>query len=257
MRKWSLQKNKIPTNLKRIFLSLMLSNFFYHSFCQSLPVNEISLSQTWIYNKTTIYDIYSGARARNKTGTAISNGVNLNYSRTIYKNFYAKIGFGYFKQKFGIHRGFDFKESGTALFYTTKYYAYHTFNYFGGIGYSKSLSKDHGKILPKSSGFRFLAVYNFFNTYKQEFKHTYNSVGGSINPKIRKDNYSFGRSLTLQAGVNRPLYKDLRIGLDILFPAYNRWRKDKIFKENMNEFHGSDFSIGTSVNLIYQIKTKK
>lgn len=246
--------------MKRIFLSLMLTNFFYHSFCQSLPVNEISLIQTWIYNKTTIYDIYSGARARNKTGTAISNGVNLNYSRTIYRNFYAKIGFGYFKQKFGIHRGFTFEETTifTRLFYTTNNYSYHTLNYFGGIGYNKILSKSKSKILPKNSGFRFLAVYNFFNTYKQEFKHDFDgNLFGNSNPQIRKDDYSLGSSFVLQAGINRPIHKNFGVGLDIVVPVYNGWRKDKIFKENMNEFHGSDFSIGTSVNLIYHIKTKK
>ena len=90
--------------MKRILLSLMLMNFFYHSFCQSL-VNEISLSQTWIYNKTTIYDIYSGARAQNKTGTAVSNGVNLNYSRTMYKSFYAKIGLGILTKNLGYTEG--------------------------------------------------------------------------------------------------------------------------------------------------------
>jgi hypothetical protein len=217
------------------------------------------LSQTWIYNKTTIYDIYSGARARNETGTAISNGVNLNYSRTVYKNFYAKIGFGYFKQKFGVHRGFDYEETVTItrLFYSTEYYSYHTLNYFGGIGYNKILSKSKSKILPKNSGFRLLAAYNFFNTYKQEFKHSFNSLEGNINPQIRKDNYSFGSSIVLQAGVHRPLYKGFGIGLDILFPIYNRWRKDQIFREDMEEYHGSDLSIGTSIHLTYNIKTKK
>lgn len=246
--------------MKRIFLSVILLNFFYHSFCQSLRVNEILVSQTMIYNKTTVYDIFSGARSRNETGTAVSNGVNLNYSKTIYKNVYAKIGFGYFKQKFGIHRGFDYEEpvTGTRLFYTTKYYSYHTLNYFGGIGYNKILSKSKSKILPKNSGFRFLAVYNFFDTYKQEFKHDFGgNLFGNPNPQIRKDNYSFGSSIGLQAGINRPVYKNFGIGLDILLPVYNKWQKDKIFKENMSEFHGSDFSIGTSVNLIYNIKNKK
>lgn len=246
--------------MKNLFLPISLLIFSYQGLCQSLPVNEISLSQTWIYNKTTVYDIYSGARARNETGTAISNGVNLNFSRTVYKNFYAKIGIGYFKQKFGIHRGFDFKETviSTRLFYNTKYYFYHTLNYFGGIGYSTSLLKDHGKILPKSSGFRFLAVYNIFDTYKQEFKHDFTgNFLGNPNPQIRKDNYSLGSSIVLQAGVNRPLHKNFGIGLDVLVPVYNRWRKDKIFKEDMEEFHGSDLSIGTSVSLIYRIKTKK
>ena len=65
-------------------------------------VNVIGVSVPVIWNKTTIFNSYSGARAKNITGEAISNGINLNYSRTIYKSFFAKVGVGYFKQKFGI-----------------------------------------------------------------------------------------------------------------------------------------------------------
>jgi hypothetical protein len=230
---------------------------------QNRNFQEISISQLFIWNKTTVYDIYSGARAGNKTGKAWSNGVNLNYSRTLHKNFYAKIGIGYFKQKFGIHRGFDFEQpvASTNLFYTTKYYTYHSLNYFGGIGYNKLFSKNHGKILPKNSGLRFLAIYSFYSTYKQEFKHDFDgNLFGNPNPQIRKDSYSHGNSIVLQAGINRPIIKNFAIGLDLLFPIYNKWRKDRIFRENMNEFHDSDlsnFSIGTSFNLIYNIKNQK
>lgn len=243
--------------MKRLLLLIFFSTIIKYSVAQEKRFQELSISQTFIWNKTTIYDTYSGARASNKTGTAISNGINLNYSKTIYKNFYAKIGFGYFKQKFGIHRGFDFEQPvvSAKVFYTTKYYSYYLIHYFGGIGYNKVISKNRGKILPKNSGFRFLVIYNFFNTYKQDFKHDFDrNLLGNPNPQIRKDNYSFGSSIGLQAGINRPVYKNFGIGLDILLPVYNNWRKDKIFKENMSEFHGSDFSIGTSINLIYNLK---
>ncbi|MEQ1798608.1 MAG: hypothetical protein ABL872_11700 [Lacibacter sp.] len=244
--------------MKRIFFSTILSLFSYYSFCQNIKVSEFALSQTLIYNKTTVYDSYSGARAADKSGTAISNGINLTYSKTIYKNLYGKIGIGYFKQKFGIHRGFDFEQTvaTTNLFYSTKYYSYHSFNYFGGVGYNKILSKNKSKILPQNSALRLLAVYNFFNTYKQEFKHDFDNdnLFGNINPQIRKESYSLGNSIILQAGILRPIFKNFGIGLDLLVPVYNKWRKDKIFRENTDEFHGSDFSVGTSINLIYNIK---
>jgi hypothetical protein len=204
-----------------------------------------------IWNKTTIYNSYSGARAKDITGNAISNGINLNYSRTIYKNLFAKIGAGYFKQKFGMQRGFDYEETHTisGLYYSTEYYSYSTLTYFGGVGYNT--------IIGEKYNLRFLAAYNFFNTYKQEFKHDFNGLPGNINPQIRKDSYAFGSSIVLQPGISRPLYKNFRIGIDILLPVYNKWRKDKIFREDMNEFYGSDFSIGGSINFIYHFVPKK
>lgn len=244
--------------LRLLLFTIMFANFTTLCFGQNVQINEIAISPTLVWNKTTIYDIYSGARAKNKTGTALSSGINLNYSKTIYKNFYAKIGIGYFNQKFGVHRGFDFEETvtGTGLFYSTEYYSYHTLNYLGGIGYSILLSKNKSKILPKNSGVRLLAVYNIYNTYKQEFKHDGNFSGGNINPQMRKKNYSLGSSIILQAGINRPLHKNFSIGLDILLPVYNKWRKDNIFRENMDEFHGSDFLIGSSINFIYHLNKK-
>ena len=242
----------------RLLLFTILTNFPAFCISQNIHVNEIAISPALIWNKTTIYDIYSGARAKNKTGTALSRGINLNYSKTIYKNFYAKIGIGYFNQKFGVHRGFDFEETvtGTRLFYSTQYYSYHTLNYLAGMGYSILLSKNKSKILPKNSAFRLLALYNIYNTYKQEFKHDGNFSGGNINPQIRKENYSLGNSIILQAGINRPLHKNFSTGLDILLPVYSKWRKDFIFRENMNEFHGSGFSIGSSINFIYHLNKK-
>ena len=60
------------------------------------------------------------------------------------KIFFARIGVGYFKQKFGINRPFDFDETGgpsSNLLYFTKYYSYSTLNYFGGVGYQLIFKK--------------------------------------------------------------------------------------------------------------------
>jgi hypothetical protein len=246
--------------MKKLLTLTQFSLLALRCLSQNNEVNELAISQSFIWNNTTVYDAYSGARATNKSGTSVSSGINLNYSKTLYKNFYAKIGIGYFKQKFGIHRGFDFEQPNvvTGLFYTTKYYAYRSLNYWGGIGYNKLFMRNHGKILPKNSGFRVLVVYNFYATYKQEFKHDFDgNLFGNPNPQIRKENYSLGNSLGLQAGFNRPLFKKVGIGIDLLLPIYNKWRKDRIFRENINEFYGSNFSIGTSLNLIYNFKNKK
>lgn len=246
--------------MKQIFLPILLLTFFNYSIAQNKRVNEIAATGTYIYNKVTVFDIYSGARARNRTGTVIGNGANLSYARTIYKNFYAKVGFGYFDQTFGIHRGFNFKETvtQTKLFYTTKHYSYYSLNYSGGIGYNALISKGKSKILPKNSAFRFLLAYNRFNTYKQVFEHDYGgNLFGNPNPQIRKDVYLLGSSVVLQTGLNVPVYKGFGIGIDLVAPVYNRWRKDEIFKDDMSEFHGADFSIGSSISINYNFKTNK
>ena len=243
----------VPMSLLCVFASAQVKTEFNkaekeNSTKRNDKVNAVSISIPFIWNKTTIFNSYSGARAKNITGEAISNGINLNYSRTIYKSFFAKVGVGYFKQKFGIQRPFDFEETGgitTNLLYHTKYYAYHNIHYSVGIGYCKPLNK-------KYSG-NFLAVYNFFNTYKQEFDNGgYTSVFYG-NPQVRKEKYAFGNSVVLQAGLSRHLYKRFGIGLDVLLPIFNKWRKDAIFREDTNEFYGSNLSIGTSLNFIYQL----
>jgi hypothetical protein len=224
---------------------------------QPKKIQEITISQLLVWNKTTIYDTYSGARASNKTGKAWSNGINVNYSFGINKYLFANVGIGYFNQRFGIQRGFDFFEPNvtTGLFYSTKKYAYKSFHYFGGMGYRKIIASKSKGIIPQNSEFRFLALFNLFNTFQQVFQHDFNgNLFGNPNPQIRKLNYQYGSSVFLKAGIVRPIFKHFKLGIDLLLPVYNKWRKDEIFKENTNEYHGADFSIGTSLNLIYNLK---
>lgn len=221
------------------------------SFCQSEKINEVALSTNFVWNNTTIFNSYAGARAKDISGNAWSNGVNLNYSKTLYKNFYAKIGIGYFKQKFGIVRGFDFEETVTltGLGYSTKYYHYKNIQYIIGAGYIKPL--------PKNYILNFGATYNYLNSFQQEFRNTGSSnFLGNRNPQKRDDNFHFGSYLNFQIGVKKNFYKKISLGLDLICPVYNKWRKDEIFREDVNEFYGSNFLIGTSINLIYQIKKK-
>jgi len=225
-------------------------------FAQPTKMQELSLSQLFLWNNTTIFDIYSGARASNKTGSAWSYGTNAKYSLGLTKELFATIGVGYFNQRFALRRGFDFYEPNvvTRLFYTTKNYSYRSFNYFGGLGYQVNLKKALGNILPVNSEFRFSAIVNFYNSFQQEFDNGGYHDPFYGNPQTRNDNYQYGTSIQLKAGVVRPIYKKFIIGLDVVVPGYNRLRKDLIFKENPDEYHGVNFSIGSSINLIYTLK---
>lgn len=241
--------------MKYLFLLIVIStttNRFAKA--QTNKFQEISVSQLFIWNKTTVFDIYSGARAGNKTGKAWSNGTNVNYSFGLRKNVFASIGIGYFNQRFDIHRGFNFYEPNvvTSLFYTTKNYAYKSINYFGGIGYQLKIKK--GKVLPVNSEARVSIIGSFYNTFQQEFDNGGYHDPYYGNPEIRKRSYKYGSSIQLRGGIVRSVYKRFKIGIDLILPIYSRLRKDEIFKENTTEYHGINFSIGTSINLIYNLK---
>lgn len=227
------------------------------SFGQSTKFQEVSINQSFIWNRTTIYDIYSGARASDKTGNAWSYGTNANYSFGLTKELFATIGLGYFNQRFSINRGFDFYEPNvvTGLFYSTKNYSYKSLNYFGGIGYRIRIKKAKGKTLPVNSELRFSVIANFYNTFQQEFQHDFNgNFLENPNPQIRKNSYYYGNSMHIKGGLVRPVYKKFKIGIDLVVPFYNRLSKDEIFKENTTEYHGVNFTIGTSINIIYNLK---
>ncbi len=207
-------------------------------------------------NNTTIYDVFSGARASNKSGKKWSHGTNINYSFSLSKKWFSTIGLGYFKQSFGVKRGFDFYEPNivTRLFYTTKEYSYKTLHYFGGFGYSINLKKNIGKIFPLQTEIRLATIANFYNSTEQVFDNGGYHDPYYGNPQIRKSSYFYGSSIQVKGGILRPLSKKIKIGVDLIIPVYNKFRKDKIFKENVNEYHRVKFSIGSAINLIYKLK---
>lgn len=69
--------------------------------------NGINISVPAVWNKTEIFNSYSGAKAKNISGSAMSYGINLSYSRTIGHNLFAVIGLGFYIQNFGIECPFD------------------------------------------------------------------------------------------------------------------------------------------------------
>ncbi len=128
--------------MKKILLISLIGIIFCFiksekAFCQNQKVNELGITGTYIWNKTTIFNVLSGARAKNITGEAFSSGFNLNYSRTIYKNFFVRVGVGLFNQRFEIVRPFGFAQTAgipIKILFSTRYYYYSTINYSGGGG---------------------------------------------------------------------------------------------------------------------------
>lgn len=210
-------------------------------FGQKNKKGELGISVPVVWNTTEIYNSYSGARAKNISGCAMSYGANLTYSKNIYKSFFATIGIGYFMQKFGIKRPFDYNDPATNLLYWTDNYYYQCLQYIGGIGYNHTLNKNY-----QLTG---TLTYNQFNTFRQVFKPDW----GSPDAQVENKKYSFGKSIIISGGVNRTLTKRLSIGINILFPVYNQWRKDIIFRENANEFHDSKIVIGAAITASFSL----
>ena len=241
---------------KSTTLTFILLLLYTHSRSQQTRISEIGISQLFIWNRTTIHDIYSGSRTAGRNGDSWRVGTNVNYSFSLSKNFYATVGAGYYNQRFNIHRGFDFHEPNvvSGIFYTTKNYAYKSLLYFGGLGYRIHITPTRKATFPANSEIRLMVLYNAFSTFRQEFRHNFDdNFLGNPNPMVRKTNYHFGSSITVKGGLLCPLSKKIKAGVDLVLPVYNRWRKDFIFKENPDDYYGADFSIGMSLNLIYNL----
>lgn len=211
---------------------------------QTNKIQQLSVSQLFIWNTTTIYDSYSGTRSSSKTGNAWSYGTNANYSVSLTQKLFVTVGLGYFNQRFGVNRGFDFYEPNvvTGLFYTTKKYSYKSFTYFGGFGYQVKIKKENGKIIPLNSELRFSAIANFYNSFQQEFQHDFGAnFLGNPNPQTRKNSYQYGTTIQLKAGIVRPVYQKFKIGLDLVLPVYNRLCKDEILKKALRNIMGLIF----------------
>ncbi len=94
----------------------------------------LAIPVIWNNSEATYYGL--GTR-KTPTGKGISYGVNLNYSKVLYKGFFAKLGIGAFKQKFGIIRPLKFNPpNGTRPLVQTKSYEYSNFHLITRVGYN-------------------------------------------------------------------------------------------------------------------------
>ncbi|MEJ7679958.1 MAG: hypothetical protein WKG06_19285 [Segetibacter sp.] len=168
---------------------LLLCN--YNSFCQKTKAyNKIGLSIPVIWNHSEATHYVLGS-AEYPSGKAISYGINFNFSRTIYKNFYSIIGVGYYKQKFGIIRPFRYESPNDFLF-STDSYTYYNMQLYGGLGYKQHINK----VLSVNGS----TTYNQFYSYKQEYIN-HSPVSSQINHK----SMSIGRMINFNIGVEKIL----------------------------------------------------
>lgn len=202
----------------------------------------VSIPVIW-NNSEAIY--YSLGSPDHLSGNAISYGFNINYTRVIYKSLFMVGGIGYFKQKFGIKRPFNYvtPDSTKPIVYT-EYYWYRNIYWLLGIGYQKMLSKN--------LSFMGTISYNNYHSYEQRYAQKYFP---GVN-EIYKKRISIGEMVNLDLGINQYISNKVSVGGNIILPVFTHWNKDEIF---FNNYYSNDeqqiahnkFSLGIAISCSY------
>ena len=193
-------------------------------FSQNKKSNSVALSIPILYNQSDAV-FYSLGRRKTTSGDAFSYGINVNYSKFIYKNFFATVGGGYFKQVFGIRRPFNYiPPDGSKPLISTTFYSYRNVHSFVGLGHKIKLNNKYclNNVLS----------YNLYHTYNQNYKQNYFP---NHNPTF-KQRFNLGSIVMLSTGIEKKIAKNVCIGLDVLVPIKTQWSYD-------NKFNGSGYSI--------------
>lgn len=210
--------------------------------------NSVGISIPLLFNNSNgVY--YSLGNRREPIGKSISFGINVNYTKVIYKSFFVSVGAGYFKQSFNIIRPFNFSgDTQTNLLYSTKSYSYDCLALNAGIGYSIQLNQ---KL--KLNG---VGAFTMLNSFKQSYDP--NGQGPLIpsQNQINKMSLQIGYMANVSIGGEYRLTNNISVGMDIVVPVKTKWQTDKIFIES---FFGNDaqkiaenrFSIGTMLSCKY------
>src|ERR1035437_2842478 len=205
-----------------LFICLLTLTLKGYSQTEKNKINNIGISIPIIWNNSeaTYYRLGS---PHYPNGNAISYGLNINYSRALYKSFYGKIGVGYFKQTFGIKRPFNY-DSPIQFGWATRSYNYYNAHLYGGLGYKLSVSK---------------AVFiNGDVTYKQYYSFRQKYI--NMSPVSSQMNYKYitiGKMINFNIGIERKITNNISFGIDKLLPISTHWNNDEIFGNN---YYSSD-----------------
>lgn len=211
-------------------------------------VNAIGVSVPIIWNNSNGI-FYSLGNRIEPSGKALSYGISVNYYRTIYKNWFASVGVGYFNQSFNISRKFDFDgDPATNLLYNTKKYNYHCALFTMGLGYH-FIANDKFKLSAN-------AAYNLLNSFEQQYTPTSYSGAELKKTQTNNNNFNIGSMVNVSVGFDYAVSKRISIGADVVFPIITKWNNDEIFFGSLWSYDSQQiaenkFSIGTVLNCKY------
>lgn len=199
----------------------------------------ISIPVIWNNSEATFYRLGSPMFPH---GNAISYGVNTNYSRTIYKSIYGIVGFGYFKQTFGIIRPFNY-DSPIQFGWATNSYSYDNVQLYGGVGYKRAVTR--------TISINVAAIYSQYYSFRQKYIN-----GSPVSNQVNYKSITIGEVVSLDIGAEIKISKRISVAVDLIIPVYTHWNKDEIFT---NSYYSNDeqqiarnkFSAGAAFSCYY------
>jgi hypothetical protein len=208
---------------------------------QDSKLKAIGVSIPVIFNNSegTYYQLGNRVKA---TGKAVSYGLNITHSRTIYKNLYGIAGIGYFKQSFGIKRPFDYAapDSTKPLVYTKKY-NYNSMHFIIGLGYKVTINE--------SMAFKGSMTYNLFSSFSQKYVTDSYSAGTK---QLNKKSIGIGNIISATAGAELKIDRKISVGFDLIIPLSTMWNDDKTFfnygyADNTQQIGKTKSSLGAAI----------
>ncbi|GMV78656.1 MAG: hypothetical protein AMXMBFR79_17860 [Chitinophagaceae bacterium] len=220
---------------------ILLSNY---SFAQKNKYNsQVKVSLPLIYNNSNGVYYALGSR-KEPTGSAVSYGINVNYSRNIiFKGLYVTAGAGYFRQAFGIRRPFHYDSPYRPLWHTESY-LYNNIHLLAGMGYKLNLSN--------TIKLNVNAMYNQFYSYQQKYILSKEYKSGQVNNKKA----TLGEMTNISFGLEKKINNKFSVGLDAIVPVHIQWNNDVMFywyeySNDTQKIARNRHSLGASVSCIY------
>jgi hypothetical protein len=207
--------------MKKFILLLVSLLIVFAIKAQNKSINNIGISIPIIWNNSSGVYYQLGTR-KEPEGKSVSNGININYSRTFYKKFYGTVGVGYFNQNFNISRPFDFNDPNNLLF-SSKSYSYKSLNFNIGAGYYFPLNS---KFSLKNS-----VVFNQISSYKQNYVPKFLSNSSFQTSQTNNKFLNIGRMINYDLGIDYIINNKFSLGLSLIVPLSIKWKNDNTFFE--------------------------
>ncbi|HYF68097.1 MAG TPA: hypothetical protein VD884_08175 [Ohtaekwangia sp.] len=237
---------------------LLLKAFIFLIAGTSWGQSSLSLSAAMIRGNVKVKENWIPAtgpgRKAYRTGSSTSSDIYIHYSfrpRAIIKNknIWVDIGSGYFFQRFDVKRPFNYRSTAEIIF-NTDHYSYLCYHGNVGLTYSNTFNS-------KKYFMTYNVTYRILKSFQQNYTPRYSTGTEGFITQRERLQINFGNMISLSIGLNRRLGNRFSIGANVIAPVYTRWRNDEIFNDDPATFFKPKFSLGASLSVSYNFKSKE